>query len=537
MAEAGSRKLRGWKWWQTIGSPRFIAAPMVDQSECAFRLLCRRYGVGLCYTPMLLADVFARDEVYRSAYLSEDLLKTEHGVPRDRPLLVQLGGSDEVALVAAAREIEAAHGDAIDGIDLNLGCPQSCARRGSFGAFLSAQDAERLVRALDDALVTLPVTCKVRAQAADASSDDPNGAASCEATVALAIRLANAGATMVCVHGRTRAQKGSGAADWQVVRAVAQALASAPVGRDGQGVPVVGNGNIRHMGDALALLDYAGCAAVMSAEALLAVPRLFADDSDALGRSPFRFRRDAACDVALEYITLALERTTPRPPVSWARAHVLAIVRRILTLHPLIGARIDKATSLADLERAIGSLRESAGPQIPEAHTAPPTGVAADSEDRVGDECPGDSELWWCAPPERRAVRRCCLADASADAAASRRAEHGRRERRSLKLARLRAARVERSEVRPPSERALEAVSLHNLKLCRGGCGNPGKHACENGSCRSCCERMRGGGGDCGQHAHKKAKLAALPTDAQHQSSHSLAAAPKPRAPAQLEIR
>jgi tRNA-dihydrouridine synthase len=435
------------------------------------------------------------------------LLKTVDGVPRDRPLIVQLGGADEAALVAAAREIEATHGHVIDAIDLNLGCPQSCARRGSYGAFVSAQDAERLVRALDDALVTLPVTCKVRAQPTDASIDDPNGVISCEATVALAIRLANAGATMVCVHGRTRAQKGNGAADWQVVRAVAQALANNPVGRDGLGVPVIGNGNIRHKRDALALLDYAGCAAVMSAEALLAVPRLFADDSEALSRFPFRFRRDAACDVALEYVALTLDRSTPRPPVAWARAHVLAIVHRMLPLHPLIGASIDKAASLADLQRAVDSLRHAANPHTTQAQTDPHIDVPDESDNAAGNESVSDCESWWCAPPERRADRRPCVTDPAADAAASRRAERGRRERRSLKLARLRAARSERSDVRPPSERALEAVGMHNLKLCRGGCGNPGKHACENCACRSCCARMRGAGGDCGQHAHKKAKL------------------------------
>jgi hypothetical protein len=48
-----SGKLHSWNFWDAIGRPRYVCAPMVDQSELAFRQLVRRYGCQLCYSPMV----------------------------------------------------------------------------------------------------------------------------------------------------------------------------------------------------------------------------------------------------------------------------------------------------------------------------------------------------------------------------------------------------------------------------------------------------------------------------------------------------
>ncbi|KAJ8599521.1 hypothetical protein CTAYLR_004033 [Chrysophaeum taylorii] len=249
------------RWERELGSPKFVCAPMVDQSDFAFRELVRSRGVDLCYSPMLLAEQM-ESAAYRDRYL-----------PKDR-CVVQLGGRKE-AVLRAARFISQQQ----QPIDLNLGCPQRCARRKGFGAYLSDDEAIDIVK-------RLKCSAKIRKR-----SD----------TVEFAKRLAAAGASFIAVHGRTVDQKARGPADWDVVREVVLALPE---------VPIILNGNVRSREDAIAGLRYTGAAAVMSAEPLLAMPSLF--------RGP-----ELARDAARAYLTLAAAHDTPLP---WVREHISAIL-------------------------------------------------------------------------------------------------------------------------------------------------------------------------------------------------------------------
>ncbi|VDM66292.1 unnamed protein product, partial [Strongylus vulgaris] len=203
-----------------------IVAPMVDQSELAFRMFMRKYGAHITVTPMIHAHLFVHDTTYRrnALALCED----------DRPLIVQFCANKPDTFLAACRLVE----KYCDGVDLNLGCPQ--------------MDELDLVCSMVSAVrdyCSLPVSCKIRIRN------------SREETLEFARRLVEAGASMLTVHGRTREMKGAdtGLADWSRIKEVVEAV----------DVPVVANGNIQMPGDVERCLAATGAAAVMSAEGIL----------------------------------------------------------------------------------------------------------------------------------------------------------------------------------------------------------------------------------------------------------------------------
>jgi tRNA-dihydrouridine synthase 1 len=100
---------KAWDFYRRVGSPKFIVAPMVNQSECAFRALCRKYKADLCVTPMFHARLFATEPTYRSSNFG-----SQEGGEGDRPLVVQFCANDPQFLLQAAKFVE----DRCDAVDI-----------------------------------------------------------------------------------------------------------------------------------------------------------------------------------------------------------------------------------------------------------------------------------------------------------------------------------------------------------------------------------------------------------------------------------
>ena len=244
----------------TLGSPVHISAPMVGCSELPFRMLVRRHGVDVCYTPMIDSRRFVAASPAERRALFDPRGCCGDGNPHtDRPLVAQLCATTAEDFVAGAELVQ----DFVDAVDINFGCPQKRARREGWGAALL--DHEALACAMVSkavAVLRVPVCCKMRLLPCRT------------ATVRFAEALERAGCSMLVVHGRTRDNTAhDGPVDRDAIRAVVDAL----------GIPVVANGGVRSAADAEALRSDTGCAAVMSATGLLKDPALFARGTEGGG--------------------------------------------------------------------------------------------------------------------------------------------------------------------------------------------------------------------------------------------------------------
>ena len=132
-------------WYRRLNSPRWVLAPMVDQSEAAFRVLCKRHGTDLAYTPMISSRQCASSALYRGEVL-RDLPAVDDAQSEDRPVVAQFAGDDPQVLLQAAKHVE----HRVTAVDLNLGCPQKIAKRGHYGAYLLDEPEliERLIGTL-----------------------------------------------------------------------------------------------------------------------------------------------------------------------------------------------------------------------------------------------------------------------------------------------------------------------------------------------------------------------------------------------------
>ncbi|KAI0066799.1 FMN-linked oxidoreductase [Artomyces pyxidatus] len=229
---------------------RYIAAPMVDQSDTPFRALVHAHGATLSYTQMLQPARLLSD----CDYLEFHRRGLEMGRTSAGPVVVQLCGNDADEIVRGAKTVV----DLCDGIDLNLGCPQEAAREEHFGAYLLGQKDWPLVQQIVSSLshsLTVPVSAKLRLCTPTAS------------TLPLAQSLAASGASFLTLHARhasTRRRR-QGAADLSVVKALV----------DGVDVPVVSNGNVRTWEDVHNNAEETGASGIMVGETLLENPYLF----------------------------------------------------------------------------------------------------------------------------------------------------------------------------------------------------------------------------------------------------------------------
>jgi nifR3 family TIM-barrel protein len=211
---------------------RALLAPMAGITDLPFRRIAKRFGTALVVSEMIASEQLAEGDPCA-------VLRAEgEGVGFH---VVQLAGCEARWLAEGARIAEAA-GAAV--VDINMGCPAKHVTSGQAGAAL-LRDVDRATRLLNAVIraVPLPVTLKMRLGWDEQSIVAPE----------LACRAEAAGVAMITVHGRTRSQFYQGKADWRAIGRVKAAVK----------VPVVANGDISCLDDAVDMLTQSGADAVM----------------------------------------------------------------------------------------------------------------------------------------------------------------------------------------------------------------------------------------------------------------------------------
>jgi nifR3 family TIM-barrel protein len=227
---------------------RWLLSPLAGYTNLPFRLAVRELGgLGLATTDLVNARALLRGSVK-----SLDLIDT---CAADRPVAIQLYGTDPAEMSAAARWLQD-YGASV--VDINMGCPVHKVTRGGGGSAMMCDvvSTVRLVRQVVEA-VTIPVTVKMRL-----GWDDDNWSAPL-----LAREFEQAGVAAVIIHGRTRAQGFSGQVNLDGIRAVVAAV---------ERLPIVGNGDVRTIADAERMRRVTGCAAVSVGRGALLNPWIFA---------------------------------------------------------------------------------------------------------------------------------------------------------------------------------------------------------------------------------------------------------------------
>lgn len=238
-----------------------LLAPMAGVADTSFREICRAKGAEYTVSEMISAKALCYEQKGRGSAPAKTAALANITVA-ESPMAIQLFGREPEFMAEAARLIESGAYRGAEqqmppvAIDINMGCPvQKVVSNGEGSALMKdPAQAAAIVRAVK-AAVKLPVTVKIRAGYYNEARNAPE----------FAKQMEEAGADLICVHGRTRQQMYAPCSDNGIIAAVKRAV----------GVPVIGNGDLNSAADVQRMLEQTGCDGVMLARGTLGNPWLF----------------------------------------------------------------------------------------------------------------------------------------------------------------------------------------------------------------------------------------------------------------------
>ena len=286
-----------WKIGNVEINGKIVVAPMAGISNMTFRRICKSMGASLVVAEMVSdkAITYGNEKTFELLRMNDD----------ERPISQQIFGSDVNSFVEAAKIVEKRMKPDI--IDINMGCPvPKVAVKNQAGSALlkNPEKVGEIIKAVVEA-VKVPVTVKIRS-GWDGSSIN--------AVEIAKIAEAN-GASAITIHARTRAQGYSGRADWNIIKAVVDAV----------NIPVIGNGDVVSCFDAKKMLDETGCSAVMIGRGLLGNPWLVRECVEYLesGKLPNPIDYNEKIDMMEYHLKKLCEDKSEKQAVLEIRNHLL----------------------------------------------------------------------------------------------------------------------------------------------------------------------------------------------------------------------
>ena len=224
---------------------RVFLSPMAGVTDLPFRLICKEQDCGMLYTEMVNAKALCYDDQN-----TKKMLKIEE---EEHPVAIQIFGSDPEYMGGAAKILNSYPNEILY---INMGCPApKVVKNGDGSALLKNPELAAKVLKAVVGNSEKPVTLKIRK-----GWDD-----TCINAVEIAKIAEDCGISAIAIHGRTREQYYSGKADWDIIRQV----------KENVSIPVIGNGDVFEVEDAINMLNQTNCDAIMIGRGAQGNPWIF----------------------------------------------------------------------------------------------------------------------------------------------------------------------------------------------------------------------------------------------------------------------
>ena len=321
-----------------------MLAPMAGFTDFSFRKICREHGAEYTVSEMVSAKALCYEQTAKKGECKTAPLAA---VKREEePMAIQLFGSEPQFVAEAARMIEEREyrGCVSDisptAIDINMGCPMHKIVGNGEGSALMKNPrlASEIVSATVKALKNTPVTVKIRAGWDESSKNAPE----------MARMLEDAGASLICVHARTKEEMYSPGIDLSIIEKVKKSVS----------IPVIGNGDICSAPDAVNMMRATGCDGVMVGRGALGNPWIFGEISALLnGEIPHKISKSEIIDCCMYHIRLIREDKGEHIASAEIKKHATLYIKGMRSA-AAIRDRIMKTRSTEEIEHILFEIIE-----------------------------------------------------------------------------------------------------------------------------------------------------------------------------------